>query len=176
VSALTIKDCLKVVFQWDDFSQYLWSSMGRVANTGNITMMDLPTFVKTFCRILTYRTSLRSFFENRDNLYKLLHPDDSLSESKFRAMLQSLRPRRNLSDRKSLDSFLSNMTRLFGIIFLDVQNGSYSTDDDKHKARSTKSIAEGFVRKWHSVGGGLWQCHAYDRFGIKWFYYWRRDE
>ena len=142
------------MFRWDDFGQYLWSSMSRVANTGNITMMDLPKFVKTFCRILTYRTSLRSFFENRDNMFKMLHPDDSLSESKFRAMLQSLRPRRNASDRKGLDSFLSHMTRLFGTIFLDVQNGSYSTDDDKHKARSTKSIAEGFVRKRHSVGGG----------------------
>ena len=151
---MTIKDCLKVVFQWDDFGQYLWASMGRLAKTGNITMMDLPKFVKTFCRILTYRTSLRSFFENRDNMYKMLHPDDSLSEAKFRTMLQSLRPRRNSSDRKSLDSFLANMTRLFGKIFLDVSNGSYSTDDDKHKARSTKSIAEGFVRKRHSVGGG----------------------
>jgi hypothetical protein len=46
------------------------------------------------------------------------------------------------------------MTRIFGTIFLDLKNGSYSTDDDKHKARSTKSIAEGFVRKRHSVGGG----------------------
>ena len=154
MSALTIKDCLKVVFQWDDFGQYLWSSMGKLTKTGNITMMDLPKFVKTFCRILTYRTSLKSFFENRDNMYKMLHPDDSLSESKFRLMLQSLRPRRNSSDRKALDSFLSNMTRIFGRIFLDLKHGSYSTDDDKHKARSTKSIAEGFVRKRHSVGGG----------------------
>ncbi len=154
MSALTIKDCLKVVFQWDDFGQYLWASMGRLAKTSSITMMDLPKFVKTFCRILTYRTSLRTFFENRDNMYKMLHPDDSLSEAKFRTMLQSLRPRRNTSDRKALDSFLSNMTRLFGAIFLDVNNASYSTDDDKHKARSTKSIAEGFVRKRHSVGGG----------------------
>ncbi len=46
------------------------------------------------------------------------------------------------------------MTRVFGHIFLDVKNGAYSTDDDKHKARFTKSIAEGFVRKRHSVGGG----------------------
>jgi hypothetical protein len=46
------------------------------------------------------------------------------------------------------------MTRIFGAIFLDVKNGSYSTDEDKHKARSTKSIAEGFVRKRHSVGSG----------------------
>jgi hypothetical protein len=150
MSALTIKDCLKVVFQWDDFGQYLWASMGGLAKTGNITMMDLPKFVKTFCRILTYRTSLRSFFKNRDNMYKMLHPDDSLSEAKFRTMLQSLRPRQNSSDRKALDSFLSNMTRLLGQIFLDVSNGAYSTDDDKHKARSTKSIAE---RKRHSVGG-----------------------
>ncbi len=154
MSALTIKDCLKVVFQWNDFGQYLWASMGKLTKTGNITMMDLPKFVKTFCRILTYRTSLKSFFENRDNMYKMLHPDDSLSESKFRLMLQSLRPRRNSSDRKALDSFLSNMTRIFGTIYLDLKNGAYSTDDDKHKARSTKRIAEGFVRKRHSVGGG----------------------
>ncbi len=133
MSSLTMKDCLKVLFQWDDFGQYLWASMGRLAKN---------------------RTSLRSFFENRDNMYKMLPPDDSLSEAKFRTMLQSLRPRRNTSDRKALDSFLSNMTRLFGAIFLDVKNGAYSTDDDKHKARSTKSIAEGFVRKRHSVGGG----------------------
>jgi hypothetical protein len=84
----------------------------------------------------------------------MLHPDDSLSQAKFRTMLQSLRPRRNTSDREAMDSFLSNMTRLFGAIFLDVNNGAYSTDDDKHKARSMKSIAEGFVRKRHSVGGG----------------------
>ena len=38
--------------------------------------------------------------------------------------------------------------------FLDVKNGAYSTDDDKHKAWSTKIIAEGLVRKRHSVGGG----------------------
>jgi hypothetical protein len=71
VSSLTIKDCLKVVFQWEDFGQYLWASMGRLAKTGHITMMDLPKFVKTFCRTLTYRTSLRSFFENQDNIYKI---------------------------------------------------------------------------------------------------------
>jgi hypothetical protein len=94
-----------VVFQWDDFGQYLWASMGRLAKTGNITMMDLPKFVKTFCRILTNRTSLRSFIANRDNMYKMLHPDDCLSESKFRSMLQSLRPRRNTTDRKALDAF-----------------------------------------------------------------------
>ena len=87
-------------------------------------------------------------------MFKMLHPDDSLSEAKFRLMLQTLRPRRNTSDRKALDAFLANMTRVFGHIFLDVKNGAYSTDDDKHKARSTKSIAEGFVRKRHSVGGG----------------------
>jgi hypothetical protein len=87
-------------------------------------------------------------------MYEMLHPDDFLSDAKFRTMLQSLRSRRNSSDRKSLDSFLSNMSCLFGTIFLDVRNGAYSTDDDKHKARSTKSTAEGFVRKRHSVGGG----------------------
>jgi hypothetical protein len=128
--------------------------MARLAKTGDVTMMDVPKFVKTFCRILTYRTSIRRFFENSDNMYKMLHPDDSLSEAKFRALLQSLRPIRGSSDRKSLDAFLSHMTRHFGTLFLDVRNGSYSTDDDKHKARSTKSIAEGFVRKRHSVGGG----------------------
>ena len=77
---------------------------------------------------------------------------------------------------KALDSFLSNMTQIFGIIFLDVKNGAYSTDDDKHKARSTKSIAEDFVRKRHSVGGWLWQCDAHDRFCVKWFHHRRRNE
>jgi hypothetical protein len=143
-----------VLFQWEDFEQYLWASMGRLTKTGDVTMMDVPKFVKTFCRILTYRTSIHRFFENRDNMYKMLHPDDSLSEAKFRSMLQSLRLSKGSSDRKSLDSFLSKMTSLFGKVFLDVSNGSYSTDDDKHKARSTKSIAEGFARKRHSVGGG----------------------
>ena len=154
VSALTVKQCLQVLFQWEDFGQYLWAAMSRRSTTGDIKMTDVPKFVKTFCRILTYRTSIHRFFENRDNMYKMLHPDDSLSEEKFRAMLQSLRPSKGSSDRKSLDSFLSKMTTLFGRVFLDEANGSYSTDDDKHKARSTKSIAEGFVRKRHSVGGG----------------------
>jgi hypothetical protein len=154
VSALTVKQCLKVLFQWEDFGQYLWASMGRLSKTGDVTMMDVLKFGKTFCGILTYRTSIHRCFENRDNMYKMLHPDDSLSEHKFRAMLQPLRPTKRSSDRKSLDSFLSKMTTLFGKIFLDEANGSYSTDDDKHKTRSTKSITEGFVRKRHSVGGG----------------------
>ncbi len=128
--------------------------MGRLTKTGDVTMMDVPNFVKTFCRILTYRISIHRFSENRDNMYKMLHPDDSLPEAKFCSMLQSLRPSKGSSDRKSLDSFLSKMTSLFGKVFLDVAHDSYSTDDDKHKARSTKSILEGFVRKRHCVGGG----------------------
>ncbi len=54
--------------------------MSRRSKTGDIKMTDVPKFVKTFCRILTYRTSIHRFFENRDNMYKMLHPDDSLSE------------------------------------------------------------------------------------------------
>jgi hypothetical protein len=77
-----------VLFQWEDFGQYLWASMGRLTKTGDVTMMDVPNFVKTLCRILTHRTSIHRFFENRDNMYKnMLHPDDSLSEAKFRSML-----------------------------------------------------------------------------------------
>jgi hypothetical protein len=52
--------------------------MDRLAKTGDVTMMDAPKFGKNFCRILTYPSSI-----------KMLHPDDSLSEPKFRTMLQS---------------------------------------------------------------------------------------
>jgi hypothetical protein len=145
------------MFQWDDFGQYLWASMRRLAKTGNITMMDLPKFVKTFCRILTYRKSLRSFFENRDNMYQMLHPDDSLSDAKFRAMLQSLRPRRNSSDRKALDAFLSNMTRpvCLGKYFWMLRTGHIvQTTTSMKPAPRRALLTEGFFRKRHSVGGG----------------------
>jgi hypothetical protein len=46
------------------------------------------------------------------------------------------------------------MCRSFGKLLLVEASGNYSTDDDKHKARSIKSVEEGFVRKRHSVGGG----------------------
>jgi hypothetical protein len=51
-------------------------------------------------------------------------------------------------------SLFTQMCRAFGKLLLVESAGNYSTDDDKHKARSIKNVEEGFVRKRHSVGGG----------------------
>ena len=76
---------------------------------GEIEIGDLARFLKTFCRILSYRTTVGHFFDNRKGAYKMLHPDDSLSQAKFRSMLNCLKPSTGNANRKTLDAFLSTV-------------------------------------------------------------------
>ena len=170
------------------------TQMTPLQRKGEIEIGDLPRFLKTLCRILAYRTTVAHYFENRKGAYKMLLPDDCLSQAKFRSMLNCLKPSRGNANQNTLDTFLSTvlplylsrivlpfvfvlsslsrvfflifplfmvlslslftqMCRAFGKLLLVESAGNYSTDDDKHKARSIKNVEEGFVRKRHSVGG-----------------------
>jgi hypothetical protein len=61
VSAVTVKQCLKVLLQWDDFGQYLWSCMGRLSKSGILlflTLIQTLPLTKTLTPTLTLTLTL----------------------------------------------------------------------------------------------------------------------
>lgn len=81
-------------------------------------------------------------------------PDESLSETKFRAFISAFKPSGSISKRAALNAFIASSRKTWGSIFLTTEFGIYSTDDDKQKSRSLLCKDEGFVRKRHDVSGG----------------------
>jgi hypothetical protein len=100
------------MFHHHIYFPFVPTQMTPLQRKGEIVIGDLPRFLKTLCRILSYRTTVTHFFENRKGAYKMLHPDDCLSQAKFRSMLNCLKPSTGNANRKTLDTFLSTVSPL----------------------------------------------------------------
>ena len=154
ISQLGVKESLHLLLHWDNFGRHIWAQVDPIAHKYGIVLRDVVRFLKTFCLILVYGCSIKKYYRNTRNIYKMLGPDDSLTEIKFRAFIGSFSPSSNSNrSRLGINNFLLASRKTWGSLFIN-EWGVYSTDDDKQKSRSITCEDEGFVRKRHAASGG----------------------
>ena len=142
-----IAEVLQLLLTWDNFGRHIWAQVRESAPQFGLVVKDVVKFMKTLCLILCYGVTIEKYFRNHGKVYKFLDPDESLSEIKFRAFIHAFKPRQEGDkSRVGLNAFLSASRKCWGSLFHN-ENGIYSLDDDKQKARSLKAQHEGFVRK-----------------------------
>ena len=95
---VTIEQVLCIFFTDESFTTPLWNIIRGRTGSVDVTEPGIIPFLKVFCCLMFYKCTIHEFFHDPDGMYKTYPMGGSISEKKFRAIINSFK---SVHDRRS---------------------------------------------------------------------------
>ena len=86
---VTIEEVLAIFFAHESFTAPLWNMIRGRTGSVEVVELDLIPFLKVFCCLMFYKCTIHEFFHDAEGMYKTYPMAESISEKKFRAIINS---------------------------------------------------------------------------------------
>ena len=139
---VTTEEALTIFFTHESFTTPLWNVIrGR---TGSVEVVEqdliIPFLKVLFCCLMFYKCTTHEFFHDPAGMYKTYPMVESISEKKFRAIINSFKSKHDRHARTKLNSFLRAQRKRHGALVYVKARCMVSLDDDKQRMRSMSQI------------------------------------
>ena len=95
---VTIEQVLSIFFTDESFTTPLWNMIRGRTGSVEVTEPGSIPFLKVFCCLMFYKCTIHEFFHDPEGMYKTYSMGESMSEIKFRAMINSFK---SVHDRRT---------------------------------------------------------------------------